>query len=239
MTARTSPYALSFTTGGLFVAEASVAARLYNELNEWRAVRQELASGQHVAFRTKATANRVSREIVSRLELLNREKLSLLAEGAPNVRVAISWIAACRRFEMIADFARTVIAETPATAASMSAAPRTRGVTDGPPSRTKACAMTASRWITSTASLAPATSGNGMPAPLRISRLSPRCLRRRCSRSAASIKVVTEMRTRQDFLRFGARILWRDLAEGSDRNATLPACSAAANAVLRDKRLLA
>ena len=52
-------------------------------------------------------------------------------------------------------------------------------------------------------------------------------------------KVVTEMRTRQDFLRFGARILWRDLAEGSDSNATLPACSAAAYAVLRDKRLLA
>ncbi|HOY76479.1 MAG TPA: hypothetical protein PLN33_01660 [Hyphomonadaceae bacterium] len=47
------------------------------------------------------------------------------------------------------------------------------------------------------------------------------------------------MRTRQDFLRFGARILWRDLAEGSDSNATLPACSAAAYAVLRDKRLLA
>lgn len=115
MIARTSPYALSFTTGGLFVAEASVAARLYDELNEWRAVRQELASGRHVAFRTKATANRVSREIVSRLELLNREELSLLAEGALDARVAIAWIAACRRFEMIADFARTVIAERVAT----------------------------------------------------------------------------------------------------------------------------
>lgn len=115
MTSAVLPYSLSFTTGGLFAAEASVAARLFDEVSDWNAVRTALVSGEHMTFRTKATATRVSREVISRLERLDQDELFLLANGPPEVQTALCWIAACRRFEIIADFARTVIADRIAT----------------------------------------------------------------------------------------------------------------------------
>ena len=50
-------------------------------------------------------------------------------------------------------------------------------------------------------------------------------------------EVVSQVRTRQDLLSLSTRILWRDGAEDSDRDATLPASPAAAYAILNDESL--
>ena len=104
-------YKLSFTTGGLFLNEASLGSSLYLASKDWSAVRDHVNSGNLFQARTLSSGARVSREVISRLSTLNEKELEVVANGSPQDRSHLAWIAAARRYLLIAEFAEEVVRE--------------------------------------------------------------------------------------------------------------------------------
>ena len=104
-------YSMSFTTGGLFLRESVELAALYLALGDWNAVNDATIANNILQTRTLSTLKRVSREVFSRLKTLNTEELGFLVEANHQEQSYLLWLAICRRYEFIADFAVEVIRE--------------------------------------------------------------------------------------------------------------------------------
>lgn len=104
-------YKLSFGVGGLFLQGAPVAARLYFKVGDWTAVRAALDADNLLQARTPSSAKRLGRELVQRLEGLTDAELALLTDATADERAQLMWAAACRRYELIAEFAEEVVRE--------------------------------------------------------------------------------------------------------------------------------
>jgi len=104
-------YALSFTSWGLLVREADVIASVYLRERDWGAVRQIAMEGNLLQARTTSSSVRVTRETIQRLSVLNDAELELLADSSLTERCHLMWVAACRRYELIGDFAEEVLRE--------------------------------------------------------------------------------------------------------------------------------
>lgn len=104
-------YALSFTSGGLLVREADLVASVYLRERDWVAVRQVAIEGNLLQARTSSSSVRVTRETIQRLSVLGDVELELLADSSLTERCHLMWVAACRRYELIGDFAEEVLRE--------------------------------------------------------------------------------------------------------------------------------
>lgn len=104
-------YRLSFTTGSLLAREASLAAPIFLEVGDWAAVRGQLTEGKSLQSRTISSATRVGREIVQRLSTLTRQEVALLVDATASERGHLMWVAACRRYALIGEFAEEVVRE--------------------------------------------------------------------------------------------------------------------------------
>lgn len=104
-------YALSFTSGALLIREAGIATALYLEAGDWPAVRQRITGDNLFQTRTTSSAVRVARETVQRLAVLTDAELDLLAQASLSERCLLMWIAACRRYAFIGEFAEEVVRE--------------------------------------------------------------------------------------------------------------------------------
>ena len=104
-------YRLSFTTGGLFVRESAIGAELLLSLGDRDKTLSALMASNSLQQRTHKSRRTVSRETVDRLSTLNRELLEFLTFGAAEERGHIMWVAACRRYELVGEFAREVVRE--------------------------------------------------------------------------------------------------------------------------------
>lgn len=102
---------MSFTTGSLFHRESVKLAALYLELGDWNAVRDKVISNNLLQTRTLNTLKRVCREVISRLKTLSIEELNFLVEANPQEQGYLLWLATCRRYRFIADFAIEVLRE--------------------------------------------------------------------------------------------------------------------------------
>ena len=102
-------YSLSFTTGSLFYLESVRLAALYLELGSWVSVRDKVISENLLQSRTMSTLRRVYREISSRLKTLSLGELELLVDGSRQEQTHLLWLAMCRRYRFIADFAVEVL----------------------------------------------------------------------------------------------------------------------------------
>lgn len=102
---------MSFTTGGLFQPESVKVAALYLEIGDWDSVRDKVIADNLLQSRTLSTLKRVGREIVSRLRTLSPDELELLVEGSHQEQAYLLWLAICRRYRFIADFAVEVLRE--------------------------------------------------------------------------------------------------------------------------------
>lgn len=107
----TDRYRLSFTTGGLFLQEAPLVAERYLALRDWSRTRDQVRNDNLLQVRTAAAALRISKELVSRLELLELPELEELLHGSMRDRGFLLWVAACRRYAIIHDFAVEVLRE--------------------------------------------------------------------------------------------------------------------------------
>lgn len=104
-------YALSFTSGALLTREAVIAAPLFLEARDWNAVRNRLRAENLLQARTASSGFRLAREVAQRLAVLTDAELHLLQDASPSERGHLMWIAACRRYAFIGDFAEEVVRE--------------------------------------------------------------------------------------------------------------------------------
>lgn len=104
-------YRLSFTTGGLFVCEASTVVERYLSIRDWKAARDQVRQENLLQVRTAAAATRISKEVTSRLELLDDAELEALQDGGLREQAYLLWVAACRRYTFIREFATEVVRE--------------------------------------------------------------------------------------------------------------------------------
>ena len=114
MTGETAPasrYALSFTSGALLMREAVIAAPLYLRERDWSKVRALIADDNLLQARTAASGSRLAREVVQRLAVLTDDEIELLVEATATERGHLLWAAACRRYDLIGEFAEEVVRE--------------------------------------------------------------------------------------------------------------------------------
>ncbi|TLU53461.1 MAG: DUF1819 family protein [Chlorobium sp.] len=106
-------YSLSFTTGGLFHQESLILARLFVDANDWDRVRvrDRVQSENLLQSRTLTTSKRFCSEIISRVKTLEQSELDLLIYGSMQEQKYLLWIAVCRRYRFIAEFAEEVVRE--------------------------------------------------------------------------------------------------------------------------------
>ncbi|WP_291521405.1 DUF1819 family protein [Branchiibius sp. NY16-3462-2] len=104
-------YALSFTTGGLLVREAATVAPICLDGLDWMEVRDIALERNLLQARTRSAGIRLAREVAQRLSVLSPEELELLVDATPTDRGYIMWVAACRRYALIGEFAEEVLRE--------------------------------------------------------------------------------------------------------------------------------
>lgn len=104
-------YALSFTSGALLTREAVIVAPLFLEVRDWSAVRDRLRAENLLQARTASSGFRLAREVTQRLAVLTDAELDLLRDASPSERGHLMWVAACRRYAFIGDFAEEVVRE--------------------------------------------------------------------------------------------------------------------------------
>ncbi len=104
-------YSTSFTTGSLFHRESVELAALYLDLGAWNAVRDKVIADNLLQSRTLSRLQRACREILSRLKTLSPDELKFLVEGSHQEQGYLLWLAVCRRYRFIADFAVEVLRE--------------------------------------------------------------------------------------------------------------------------------
>ncbi len=102
---------MSFTTGGLFHRESVELATLYLDLGDWNSVRDKVVAENLLQTRTLNTLKRVCREVISRLRTLSPGELEFLVEGSHQEQAYLLWLAICRLYKFIAEFAVEVLRE--------------------------------------------------------------------------------------------------------------------------------
>lgn len=105
----TEAYNMSFSTGGLFLAESVRVAELFQRLGDWAWVREKVLSENLLQTRTVSSATRICREVIHRLKTLEPAELDLLVHGAPKDRGYLLWVAVCRHHRFVAEFAAEVL----------------------------------------------------------------------------------------------------------------------------------
>jgi hypothetical protein len=102
---------MSFTAGSLFPRESVKLTALYLDLGDWDAVRDKVITENLLQARTLNTLKRVCREVVSRLRTLSQSELEFLVEAIHQEQAYLLWLAVCRRYRFIADFAVEILRE--------------------------------------------------------------------------------------------------------------------------------
>lgn len=105
------PYTLSFTVGGLFLFEGIALARLRAAGSPWDEVRHAVPAGVFVARGGASSVKRIRNEVVGRLTRLTDPEIAYLAGAGMTDARALMWVAACRKYRILAEFAREVLDE--------------------------------------------------------------------------------------------------------------------------------
>jgi membrane-bound lytic murein transglycosylase B len=106
-----SPYTLSFTVGGLFLFEGIALAKLRAAGSSWDEVRHAVPAGVFVAQGGASSVKRIRNEVVGRLARLTDPEITHLASTGMTDARALMWVAACRKYRILAEFAREVLDE--------------------------------------------------------------------------------------------------------------------------------
>ena len=109
MTATT--YSMSFTTAPLLFQETLLVAELYAAEQDWARVRQQVLRENLLQMRTDNSAKRIFSEISSRLRQLTPAQMDLLLAGGRREQNYLLWLAYCKRYRFVYDFAVEVLRE--------------------------------------------------------------------------------------------------------------------------------
>lgn len=106
------PYKMSFTSGGLFLNESVAVAALHRQGENWSETLAR-ALGDGATSLPKAASNRRAlREIVNRLSTLQDAEINFLTdEPERQEQQYLLWIATCRAYRFVREFAIEVICD--------------------------------------------------------------------------------------------------------------------------------
>ena len=104
-------YVMAFTAGALLYRESVRLAKLHSSLGDWPAVRDEALDTNLLQSKTRSTAKRVVREIFGRLKTLTAEQLDIVIAGDSEEQKHVLWLAICKRYSFIWDFAVEIVRE--------------------------------------------------------------------------------------------------------------------------------
>ena len=106
------PYKMSFATGGLFLNESLEVARMHVSTEAWDTTLQRALEGGVTSLPKVASRRRTLREIVNRISTLDDEELDYLVQEADRQdQQALLWLATCRAYRFVREFATEVIHE--------------------------------------------------------------------------------------------------------------------------------
>ena len=112
MSASSQPYKMSFATGGLLLNESVEVARLHAPTEAWEVTLHRALEEGVASLPKAASRRRTLREIVNRISTLDEAELEYLVEGADRQdQQALLWLAACRAYRFVREFATEVIHE--------------------------------------------------------------------------------------------------------------------------------
>ena len=100
---------MSFTVGGLLYSESVRIAEAHAKTNDWKEVAKYAVENRLLQSRTINTEKRKVREISSRLRLLTDAQLNILLAGTHADQLQVLWLAACKRYRFLHDFAEKVL----------------------------------------------------------------------------------------------------------------------------------
>ena len=107
-----SRYCLSFTAASLRPELAAVIAGIHLEQQgDWGRTKAAVLDRNALQSRTASTAKRLESELRQRLITLTASQLELLAKGANDERIAMSWLAALKRIQLAFDVVVEVLDE--------------------------------------------------------------------------------------------------------------------------------
>ena len=108
---RNTKYSMAFTTGGLLQQESIILAECYLAHRDWKLVRQQVLAENLLQSRTESSLKKITGEIIKRLKLLNDDELEYLVNANSEQQTWILWVAICKYYSFIRDFAMEVIRE--------------------------------------------------------------------------------------------------------------------------------
>lgn len=74
-------------------------------------MREEMVTSGALGFRASSSAKRTVREMVDRLRTLSEREIDLLLDGTPQEQTMLLWLAVCRTYRFVAEFATEVLRE--------------------------------------------------------------------------------------------------------------------------------
>ena len=104
-------YSMSFTSGALLYQESLGVANLFEKVGDWDVVRERVMKDNLLQMRTLNASKRIFREVASRLKQLTPAELALLRTGTRQEQNHLLWLAICKRYRFIYDFAADVVRE--------------------------------------------------------------------------------------------------------------------------------
>ena len=107
----TKKYKLSLTAASLSIVDSVNIAEVYLKSKDWNRTKQEIKGENILQSRTSSRTVRVTRELIQRLELLDDHQLELLVEGSPTEQKYLLWLAVCKTYEFVREFAVEVLHE--------------------------------------------------------------------------------------------------------------------------------
>ncbi|QCM13688.1 DUF1819 family protein (plasmid) [Agrobacterium tumefaciens] len=106
------PYKMSFVTGGLFINESLEISDIYLSLGYWPLTRKVALEKGVTSLPKAASRIRALREIVSRLSKLTNAELQFFSQTKERAnQKALLWLAVCREYRFIGEFATEVVRE--------------------------------------------------------------------------------------------------------------------------------
>ena len=102
-------YVLSFTAGGLLYHESIIVAETYCKSRDWNKTTRQINDQNLLQSRVQSTTTRKLREIFARLQVLTSPQIELLVSGSRTEQNLLLWLACCKRYQLLADFAQEIL----------------------------------------------------------------------------------------------------------------------------------
>lgn len=102
---------MSFVTGGLFLKESAAIASLHKPGESWDLLASRALEAGSFPVRKISSAKRSIREIIHRLSRLTDNEIEIFNDGDRVDQQALLWLAVCRTYRFVGEFAQEVLAE--------------------------------------------------------------------------------------------------------------------------------